>query len=67
MPIRHFTVAGICTARFTIRRCENGGKEYVSLSLAAREFGLRQLYANLDRACTRRRFSRVCQLKRPAD
>ena len=33
-----------------LRTGETSGKEYVSLSLAAPEFGLRKLYANLGRA-----------------
>lgn len=33
-----------------LRRGETSGKEYVSLSLAAPEFGPRTLYANLGRA-----------------
>ena len=33
-----------------IRRGENSGKDYVSLSIAAPEFGPRKLYANLGRA-----------------
>ncbi len=33
-----------------VRRGENSGKDYVSLSLAAPEFGPRKLYANLGRA-----------------
>lgn len=33
-----------------VRRGETTGKEYVSLSLAAPEFGPRKLYANLGRA-----------------
>jgi uncharacterized protein (DUF736 family) len=33
-----------------IRRGESSGKDYVSLSLAAPEFGPRKLYANLGRA-----------------
>src|SRR5487761_1332444 len=33
-----------------LRRGETSGKEYVSLSLAAPEFGPRKLYANLGRA-----------------
>ncbi|TPG39762.1 DUF736 family protein [Sphingomonas koreensis] len=32
------------------RRSESSGKDYVSLSLAAPEFGPRRLYANLGRA-----------------
>ena len=32
------------------RRSESSGREYVSLSLAAPEFGPRRLYANLGRA-----------------
>lgn len=32
------------------RHSENSGKDYVSLSLAAPEFGPRRLYANLGRA-----------------
>ncbi|MGH6617139.1 DUF736 domain-containing protein [Sphingomonas sp.] len=33
-----------------LRRSETSGKDYVSLSLAAPEFGPRRLYANLGRA-----------------
>lgn len=33
-----------------VRRSENSGNDYVSLSLAAPEFGPRRLYANLGRA-----------------
>lgn len=33
-----------------LRRGESSGKDYVSLSLAAPEFGPRRLYANLGRA-----------------
>jgi uncharacterized protein (DUF736 family) len=33
-----------------VRRSESSGKDYVSLSLAAPEFGSRKLYANLGRA-----------------
>ena len=33
-----------------VRKGESSGKEYVSLSLAAPEFGQRKLYANLGRA-----------------
>jgi len=33
-----------------VRRGETSGKDYVSLSLAAPEFGPRKLYANLGRA-----------------
>ena len=33
-----------------IRKSETSGKDYVSLSLAAPEFGHRKLYANLGRA-----------------
>ena len=33
-----------------VRRSESSGKDYVSLSLAAPEFGPRRLYANLGRA-----------------
>src|SRR5690348_9935686 len=33
-----------------LRRSENSGRDYVSLSLAAPEFGPRRIYANLGRA-----------------
>lgn len=33
-----------------MRRSETSGRDYVSLSLAAPEFGPRRLYANLGRA-----------------
>ena len=33
-----------------MKKCETSGKEYVSLSLAAPEFGPKKLYANLGKA-----------------
>ena len=50
-----------------IRRGENSGKEYVSLSLAAPEFGPRKLYANLGRAAGQDDDSVFALIWNPAD
>jgi uncharacterized protein (DUF736 family) len=49
------------------RRSETSGNEYVSLSLAAPEFGPRRLYANLARAVGDEREDRFVILWNPAD
>lgn len=49
------------------RRSETSGNEYVSLSLAAPEFGPRRLYANLARAAGDERGDRFVILWSPAD
>jgi len=49
------------------RRSETSGNEYVSLSLAAPEFGPRRLYANLARAAGDERDNRFVILWNPAD
>jgi uncharacterized protein (DUF736 family) len=50
-----------------IRRGENSGKDYVSLSLAAPEFGPRKLYANLGRAAGQDDDSVFTVIWNPAD
>ena len=50
-----------------IRTGELSGKEYVSLTLAAPEFGPRRLYANLARAAGDKRDDRFVILWNPAD
>ncbi|MBR0900096.1 DUF736 family protein [Bradyrhizobium tropiciagri] len=50
-----------------IRCGENSGKEYVSLSLAAPEFGARKLYANLGRAAGQDEGSVFALIWNPAD
>ena len=50
-----------------IRRGESSGKEYVSLSLAAPEFGPRKLYANLGRAAGQDDDSVFALIWNPAD
>lgn len=49
------------------RRSETSGNEYISLSLAAPEFGPRRLYANLARAADDTRDDRFVILWNPAD
>lgn len=49
-PDYRVTAAGVEVGAGWIRRGEMSGKDYVSLSLAAPEFGPRRLYANLGRA-----------------
>ena len=49
------------------RRSESSGNDYVSLSLAAPEFGPRRLYANLARAAGDEREDRFVILWNPAD
>ena len=50
-----------------IRRGETSGKDYVSLSLAAPEFGPRKLYANLGRAAGQDDDSVFAVIWNPAD
>jgi uncharacterized protein (DUF736 family) len=49
------------------RRSETSGRDYVSLSLAAPEFGPRRLYANLAPAAGDDRVDRFVILWNPAD
>jgi uncharacterized protein (DUF736 family) len=49
------------------RRGENSGKDYVSLSLAAPEFGPSKLYANLGRAAGQDDDSMFAVIWNPAD
>jgi uncharacterized protein (DUF736 family) len=49
-PDYRVTSAGVEVGAGWLRRSETSGNEYVSLSLAAPEFGPRRLYANLGRA-----------------
>lgn len=50
-----------------LRRSEASGNDYVSLSLAAPEFGPRRLYANLGRAAGDDREDRFAIIWNPAD
>lgn len=50
-----------------IRRSEASGNEYISLSLAAPEFGPRRLYANLGRAAGTDNNDRYAIIWNPAD
>jgi uncharacterized protein (DUF736 family) len=49
-PDYRVSAAGVEVGAGWIRRGEMSGRDYVSLSLAAPEFGPRRLYANLGRA-----------------
>ena len=49
-PDYRVTAGGVEVGAGWIRRGEMSGRDYVSLSLAAPEFGPRRLYANLGRA-----------------
>ncbi len=49
------------------RRSETSGNDYVSLSLAAPEFGPRRLYANLGRAAGSADDNRFAIIWSPAD
>ena len=50
-----------------VRRGETSGKDYVSLSLAAPEFGPRRLYANLGRAANQDDDDAFAIIWNPAD
>jgi len=50
-----------------VRRGETSGKDYVSLSLAAPEFGPRRLYANLGRAAGQEDDDTFAIIWNPAD
>ncbi len=49
-PDFRVSAGGVEVGAGWVRRGETSGKDYVSLSLAAPEFGPRRLYANLGRA-----------------
>ena len=49
-PDYRVTTGGVEVGAGWVRRGETSGRDYVSLSLAAPEFGPRRLYANLGRA-----------------
>ena len=49
-PDYRVSAAGVEVGAGWVRRGEMSGKDYVSLSFAAPEFGPRRLYANLGRA-----------------
>lgn len=49
-PDYRVTSGGVEVGAGWLRRSETSGNDYVSLSLAAPEFGPRRLYANLGRA-----------------
>jgi uncharacterized protein (DUF736 family) len=49
-PDYRVSAGGVEVGAGWVRKSESSGREYVSLSLAAPEFGPRRLYANLGRA-----------------
>jgi len=49
-PDYRVVAAGVEVGAGWLRRSESSGRDYVSLSLAAPEFGPRRIYANLGRA-----------------
>jgi uncharacterized protein (DUF736 family) len=66
-PDYRVSAGGVEVGAGWIRRGEMSGKDYVSLSLAAPEFGPRRLYANLGRAAGRDDDDAFAIIWNPAD
>ncbi len=66
-PDYRVTCGGAEVGAGWIRRSETSGNDYVSLSLAAPEFGPRRLYANLGRAAGRDDEDSFAIIWNPAD
>ncbi|MFK4874131.1 DUF736 domain-containing protein [Novosphingobium sp. ZW T3_23] len=66
-PDYRVTCGGAEVGAGWIRRSEASGNDYVSLSLAAPEFGPRRLYANLGRAAGRDDEDSFAIIWNPAD
>ena len=66
-PDYRVSAAGVEVGAGWIRRGEMSGKDYVSLSLAAPEFGPRRLYANLGRAAGQEDDDAFAIIWNPAD
>ena len=66
-PDYRVSAAGVEVGAGWVRRGEISGKDYVSLSLAAPEFGPRRLYANLGRAAGQDDEDALAIIWNPAD
>lgn len=66
-PDYRVSAAGIEVGAGWVRRGEMSGKDYVSLSFEAPEFGPRRLYANLGRAAGQDDEDTVAIIWNPAD
>jgi uncharacterized protein (DUF736 family) len=66
-PDYRVTAGGAEVGAGWIRRSESSGNDYVSLSLAAPEFGPRRLYANLGRAAGQEDDDTFAIIWNPAD
>jgi len=66
-PDYRVIAAGVEVGAGWLRRSETSGRDYVSLSLAAPEFGPRRLYANLGRAAGQDDDSAFVIIWNPAD
>lgn len=66
-PDYRVSAAGVEVGAGWVRRGEMSGKDYVSLSLAAPEFGPRRLYANLGRAAGQDDDDALAIIWNPAD
>lgn len=66
-PDYRVTAGGVEIGAGWVRRGESSGRDYVSLSLAAPEFGPRRLYANLGRAAAQDDDDAFAIIWNPAD
>jgi uncharacterized protein (DUF736 family) len=66
-PDYRVSTGGVDVGAGWVRRGEMSGKDYVSLSLAAPEFGPRRLYANLGRAAGQEDDQTFAIIWNPAD
>ncbi|MDG5488859.1 DUF736 domain-containing protein [Sphingomonas sp. BGYR3] len=66
-PDYRVTASGVEVGAGWVRRSELSGKDYVSLSLAAPEFGPRRIYANLGRAAGQEDVDTFAIIWNPAD
>jgi len=66
-PDYRVSAAGVEVGAGWVRRGEMSGRDYVSLSLAAPEFGPRRLYANLGRAAGQEDEDAFAIIWNPAD
>lgn len=66
-PDYRVSAGGVEVGAGWVRRGETSGKDYVSLSLAAPEFGPRRLYANLGRAAGQEDDDAFAIIWNPAD
>lgn len=66
-PDYRVSAGGVEIGAGWVRRSESSGNDYVSLSLAAPEFGPRRLYANLGRAAGQDDDDALAIIWNPAD